>query len=647
MPHEVFISYARIDGTDVAARLDKALRERGYTTWRDVRSIDPFKDFSAEIEVGIRDAKFVVVCVTPSLDTNPDSFVRREVLYALQRRKPIIPLIFPNSYVPTLVNHLIWVPFYSGEMPNQTLAFRRGLTQLLTRLEKEPEPSAAYASADPYYSYLTELYTQIVSYLDRTAISFIPLQAEEKPGAVVQPRTLRPRALPMAFWKVLDEKPARDASEIGTKYYRFEDAFTHFGGRALLLGDPGSGKTTTLFAYAREAAARRLEAPSEPLPFVMPVATWDAKASPTLESWLAANITALDQDQIERVVMNGEALLLLDGLDELGSGRSDPERNTTYDPRVEFMKQIPANNQVLVTCRAKEYAEIGEKLRLNGAVRLLPLQDDQVREYLREQPDLWEAICKDEALREMTRTPLLLSLFMFAYAGLGEDTARLRDLSESPSKLRAAVICSYITRRYDHEARKLRIQRPTGQVPFSLESVYNVLGRITMDSWDWSFGYPNFEKQVGKKDARRFVDFVIDLNLMLPVDAERFLFIHLLVCPADRIRVVPLPHVVRRDAAAEAAAGVSGPGGRPASGSCPVVRAERPAHQRGAARRQGRRLAARRQRGHRSTGDRPDHRAAGRPAPGRGVHRHAARPGLDRPAAAPGLGCDCALRWPA
>ena len=46
---------------------------------------------------------------------------------------------------------------------------------------------------------------------------------------------------------------------------------------------------------------------------------------------------------------------------------------------------------------------------------------------------------------------------------------------------------------------------------------------------------------------------------------------HERVCPADRARAVPLPHVVRRGVALEAAARASGPGGFSAPASCPVV----------------------------------------------------------------------------
>ena len=69
MTHQVFISYARRDGSQLAARLDRDLQAVGYSTWRDVRSIDPYQDFSGEIEAGIRSAELVVVCITPSVES--------------------------------------------------------------------------------------------------------------------------------------------------------------------------------------------------------------------------------------------------------------------------------------------------------------------------------------------------------------------------------------------------------------------------------------------------------------------------------------------------------------------------------------------------------------------------------------------------
>ena len=81
-PKHVFISYSRRDGNTLPERLEKALRDRGFNIWRDIRDLDPAKDFTADIEQGIEAASHVVVCVTAD-SKREDSFVRREIQYAL------------------------------------------------------------------------------------------------------------------------------------------------------------------------------------------------------------------------------------------------------------------------------------------------------------------------------------------------------------------------------------------------------------------------------------------------------------------------------------------------------------------------------------------------------------------------------------
>jgi hypothetical protein len=57
------------------------------------------QDFSAELEQGIENSNRVVCCITP--DTRrEDSFVRREIGYALAVHRPIVPLIFEDTIPP-------------------------------------------------------------------------------------------------------------------------------------------------------------------------------------------------------------------------------------------------------------------------------------------------------------------------------------------------------------------------------------------------------------------------------------------------------------------------------------------------------------------------------------------------------------------
>jgi hypothetical protein len=105
-PTQVFISYARVDGLDVAGAVQAELESSGFKVWRDLRDLDAFADFSVEIERAIIASDAMVVCITPSIAHSTESFVRREVLYAQSKEKPIVPLRIANADVPLLIIHL-------------------------------------------------------------------------------------------------------------------------------------------------------------------------------------------------------------------------------------------------------------------------------------------------------------------------------------------------------------------------------------------------------------------------------------------------------------------------------------------------------------------------------------------------------------
>jgi HEAT repeat protein len=485
----VFISYAREDGREYADRLYNDLIKRGFAAWRDERDLNPYQDFSAEIEVAIRRADYVVVCLTPSIADNLQSFVRREIFYSQNRQKPIIPLVFPGGELPVQIAHLTYIPFSYTQQDRQ-VDFDGGLQRFYKRLDESPKFVPTPVSSDAFQSYLELLYEQIVDFLDSTVFSLIALHTKPTPDAVDTPKEIKARALPMGFKALpVKEKPTAEEPE---HFNDFPTAFEHYGGRVLLLGEPGAGKTTTLFAYAREAVARRLEDPTQPLPLLAPISSYPAVNQVTpLHVWLASQISALDAATIHRILTEGRSLLLLDALDELGGPRPiDPDRldSEKFDPGLHFLSALtemvgaqrtaptsPHLNRVLVSCRVTDYADLGHKLPLKGAITLEPLDDAQMAEYLADQPDLWAAVQADETLRDLARTPLLLSILTYAYAGMGEEAKSLRDLSHSPADLRDKIFETYMRRRYEHE--ELRSAEP---LPFTLEETVDVLGYAAM-----------------------------------------------------------------------------------------------------------------------------------------------------------------------
>jgi TIR domain/NACHT domain/PBS lyase HEAT-like repeat len=541
-PSDVFLSYARVDGSEGAERIEAALGEKGWSVWRDRRSINPYQDFSAEIELAIRDSRFVVVCVSPSIDSNPDSFVRREIIYAQHLGKPIVPAVMPNAVVPILVNHLTWIACGTGPFGEQRPDFEGGLERLFERLVAGVPPTGRPPGRDdPLRRYLGQLYEQIVEWLDSTVLSLVPLGSVESPGAV-EGGGERRHALPVTF---LDRAPRRTAAaarpSAPARYENLLDAFRQHRGRLLVLGAPGAGKTTALLAFARDAVARRLEDPAQPVPIVAHIATWDPSTRRPLRDWLSSLVTALDKETMDRILAGGQALLLLDGLDELGHERRD-EQGKIYDPRLRFVEELPADQDVVISCRAREYEELGQQLSLNGAVLLQPLNDEQIGQFLQDQPDLLAAVRNDDELLTMARTPLLLSLFAFAFADLADDSHRLRHLGEGPSELRNEVMRAYIERRIEHEQhRGQEADVDTGRL--DAETVYDVFGTIAADLvvenrsrlTEWAF-----EKVVDGGRPSTWIDLGEQLHLIVSDESNHWRFMHLLL--RDHFAFDPLRH---------------------------------------------------------------------------------------------------------
>lgn len=530
-PGHIFISYARSDGRDYAERLGHDLARAGFSTWRDTRHINEYQDFSAEIENAIRAARFVTAIVTPSIDGNPRSFVRRELIYAESKGKPIIPLVFPDATLPTLINHLTWIPFYDGD--SNRLTYEDGFAELLSRLQQDAQPSVRITRPDAHHEYLSKLYDRIVYYLNQTVFSLIALQSDAAPDAVEEAVA---QVMPMAFFNMAGIQQTPDMPDTFDNFY---EAMDYYHGRVLLLGDPGAGKTTTLMAYARDAVWQRLEKPELPIPLLAPITTWEAHDRPDLAGWLSEVIPALSATDVQKILDEGRALLLLDGLDELSDFAEDPHTKEIYDPRQRFMDMLPANNQVVVSCRVRDYADIGKKIGLNGAITLRPLDDEQMQRYLRRMPDLWEALRADDELREMARTPLLLSLFTFAFAGLDEETRKLRDLRLGD--LRDRIFQTYVQRRYERERHKLMERQPPQKLPFTLKQMFHVLGEVAMinaaggqrPGWvnyiDNVLKVDDFTQVLPRGDGRAFIQQAVDLHVLVLGEGRTLRFIHLLL----------------------------------------------------------------------------------------------------------------------
>lgn len=520
----IFVSYARRERT-LADRIDAALRSRGCDTWRDVRDLDPYADLSAEIERAIEAADHVVVCLTADVAKRQDSFVRREIAYALQvdrrrrsesppRALPIIPVVFPGGELPVLISTHIALAATAG-------AGVETLAEMLDERLRKPAPRPAPPpTIDPpeLVAHLEDLHAWACEQLAATVERLLELGATERPQLVDRrPRgpkgfSVSPALAPMRA-ALVDRSPG--APSPPRSFATTRAAFEHHGGRLLLVGPPGSGKTTTLLAFARQAAVDRLTDRRAPVPVLRKLADWNKQ--PGLLEW------AIDGAHFLR---DRPLLLLLDGLDELrarrGSDGDTSEAAAKPDAAqaallAKLADEYPTGSVVL-SSRSADFAALGTPARLSGAVELSTLSDAQIQEYLAGTPVEASAVLANAALAQMARNPLHLALLR-ATAGTGQPAA-------SEVSTEVEIFDAFVHGRFLHEAAH-------GEpLPFSEERTRDWLGRLAalrfLEKQGYSLDKEDLARVAGKQ-AAAFADFAERMHFLRVDRRDRFsaLFVHL------------------------------------------------------------------------------------------------------------------------
>lgn len=200
---------------------------------------------------------------------------------------------------------------------------------------------------------------------------------------------------------------------------RISQIFDEQAGALLILGAPGTGKTTFLLELAKDLLDRADRDESQPIPVVFPLSSWAARRQPLAE-WLTAELNQRSYvpKKVARQWVEAEQILpLLDGLDEVTA----EHREACVDAINQFRREyglLP----IAVCSRITDYESLGTKLRLRTAVEVQPLAKHQVEEYLARVGEplrgLRSALEKDASLWELLETPLMLWVAMLAYQKL-------------------------------------------------------------------------------------------------------------------------------------------------------------------------------------------------------------------------------------
>jgi len=199
---------------------------------------------------------------------------------------------------------------------------------------------------------------------------------------------------------------------------RIIDVLDEMGGTLLILGEPGSGKTTTLLELARDAIARAESDPQKPIPVVFSLSSW-VTPKQKLASWLVEELNTkyYIPHKVGRQWMADNALLLLlDGLDEVKA----ENRNSCAEAINQFRQDYGFCN-IVVCSRTEEYQALTTRIKLDGAILILPLTTEQIDGHLTatsaESNPLHTMLQQDTTLLELARSPLMLNIMTLAYQG--------------------------------------------------------------------------------------------------------------------------------------------------------------------------------------------------------------------------------------
>ncbi|MFH1469584.1 MAG: helix-turn-helix domain-containing protein [Pseudomonadota bacterium] len=209
-----------------------------------------------------------------------------------------------------------------------------------------------------------------------------------------------------------------------------EPGITHL----VLLGEPGSGKTTACQHLAALLARRHLQAPlSNPAPLLVPL--WEFSYVHDLEKLVFKDLLfrwgagIAGTAALERMLAEGRFVVLLDGLDEM-SVRQDPYTLRSNLRAISGL--LGSGSRVLLTARTRTFRDALEPLEVLGCpgrwtlpgeggraagvevARLMLFDEQQIEAYLRSHSRRgWPgtlARIEQHGLGELARLPLALHL---------------------------------------------------------------------------------------------------------------------------------------------------------------------------------------------------------------------------------------------
>ncbi|GIK63032.1 MAG: hypothetical protein BroJett018_08260 [Chloroflexota bacterium] len=408
----VFISHTTRDRRDrrLAHDLAQGLRDLDVDVWIAPESIPAGAQWETEIVSGIMQQCTHFLVILSPLSVNSE-WVLKEIQLAQSRFESepsfkILPLVvaqLDNYDGQAFISQFQELPYYrSANRQLQAVAVALGLQNLPDKDERSVQAIVL--------NYVTNL-IQEPDFADWTQQPYFELQVNSNPSYDIRVRL-------------------RTISEGGTQTphqkFSVEQAVKHYR-RMVLIGEPGSGKTTALkqlaLRFARGFIAAYPASTHEPVPIFVWLPHFtaiDGRSSyerilGLLEDAAQRHGAEIRLDDFEQLLAQYSLVLLLDGLNELG----EQHLIQFLDGLRVFVRQHP-NHLILISSRAYNFQMGGTSWPVFELMELTYPHD--VEAYLAcylekesERQSLLQILAENLQIRQLAVNPLLLLMMIMVY----------------------------------------------------------------------------------------------------------------------------------------------------------------------------------------------------------------------------------------
>ncbi|WP_424098669.1 NACHT domain-containing protein [Moorena producens] len=212
---------------------------------------------------------------------------------------------------------------------------------------------------------------------------------------------------------IKSEQPARDQNQEETECLPVLEGLRKYAkDHVLLVGRPGSGKSTALVQLLRHDGIQGK------IPVLVELRYYQTSVLELVRNFLKRHGVLLDSTDIERLLFEGQFLLLIDGVNELPS---EAARLDLTQFRQDYQKTTP----MIFTTRD---LGVGGDLGIQKKLEMQPLSAAQMSEFVRKYlPQQGEQMLEQLGvrLREFGQTPLLLMMLCDLFKSIGKIPSNL------------------------------------------------------------------------------------------------------------------------------------------------------------------------------------------------------------------------------